>query len=113
MKTPTESSVAETPAQGQMQGVAAVALGSASSTRDITEDEEYEKFVESMVQHCRCTGQPRPCDGVLAGGLCDNIQDDDCGDGHEPETCPTCHGSGQYDDCTPCPDCDGDGTCPW
>lgn len=39
--------------------------------------------------------------------------DDEQGEGHEPETCPTCRGSGQYDDCTPCPDCDGDGTCPW
>lgn len=26
--------------------------------------------------------------------------------------CPTCGGSGQYDDCTPCPDCD-DGMIDW
>lgn len=26
--------------------------------------------------------------------------------------CPTCHGSGQYDDCTPCPNCD-DGMIDW
>lgn len=46
---------------------------------------EYQAFVESMVPHCRCANN-RPCDGVLAGGLCDDIQDDpldeeeDCGD---------------------------------
>ena len=67
--------VATAPESGATPGVAAVATCSASS-RDITEDEEYQKFVESMVQYCRCTGQPRPCDGVLAGGLCDNIHDD-------------------------------------
>lgn len=76
MKNQNGESVEKIFEEVAMQGVAAVALGSASSTRDITECEEYEKFVESMVQYCRCTGQPRPCDGVLAGGLCDNIHDD-------------------------------------
>lgn len=38
--------------------------------------EEYEKFIESMVPHCHCDTQHRPCDGVLAGGLCDNIHDE-------------------------------------
>lgn len=37
---------------------------------DPCETEEYQKFVESMVPHCRCEFD-RPCDGVLAGGLCD------------------------------------------
>lgn len=41
-----------------------------------TEAEAYEKFVESMVPHCHCDAQYRPCDGVLAGGLCDNQHDD-------------------------------------
>ena len=91
----------------------AVDVGSDSSApADMTDDPQYQAWVESMAKHCRCA-HDRPCDGVLAGGLCDDIQDDDCGDGHEPETCPSCHGSGQYDDCTPCPDCDGDGTSPW
>lgn len=39
--------------------------------------EEYQRFVESMVEHCRCEFD-RPCDGVLAGGLCDDRK-------HEPE----------------------------
>jgi len=42
---------------------------------DPTESEDYAKFVESMVPHCHCTGQNRPCDGVLAGGVCDNIHE--------------------------------------
>lgn len=70
---------------------------------DMTEDPAYHAWVESMAIHCRCS-HDCPCDGVLAGGICDDIQDDDC---------PTCHGSGQYDDATPCPDCDGDGSAPW
>ena len=44
--------------------------------------EAYEKFVESMVPHCRCDAEYRPCDGVLAGGLCDNFhpRDELCDD---------------------------------
>ena len=47
---------------------------------------EYQLFVEQMAQHCRCTPlSDRPCAGVLAGGLCDDMhwdpehtdQDDD------------------------------------
>lgn len=33
-------------------------------------DEEYQKFVNSMVEHCHCE-YDKPCEGVLAGGLCD------------------------------------------
>jgi hypothetical protein len=47
-----------------------------SASEDIFNSEEYAKFVESMVPHCHCRSQDRPCDGVLAGGLCDNIQDE-------------------------------------
>jgi len=41
------------------------------------EEEEYEKFVQSMVAHCHCCSSNKPCDGVLAGGICDNIQEDE------------------------------------
>ena len=38
----------------------------------MSEDEEYQRWVESMVKHCSCTGNNScPCDGVLAGGPCD------------------------------------------
>lgn len=47
-------------------------------------------------------------DGALTGG------DDEYYEGTaHSEDCPTCRGSGQYDDATPCPDCDGDGSQPW
>lgn len=38
---------------------------------------EYERFVQSMVPHCHCAERYRPCDGVLAGGICDNMGHDD------------------------------------
>lgn len=47
------------------------------SPRDITEDESYQLFIESMIPFCHCSSQYCPCDGVLAGGLCDGIVDDE------------------------------------
>jgi len=38
--------------------------------------EEYARFVDSMVRFCKCAERHRPCDGVLAGGMCDRIKDD-------------------------------------
>lgn len=54
-------------------GASSVIAGSASE--EIFNSEEYAKFVESMVSYCHCA-HDRPCDGVLAGGLCDNIHDE-------------------------------------
>ncbi|WP_043585349.1 hypothetical protein [Geminisphaera colitermitum] len=42
---------------------------------DMTDDPEYQAWVESMAQHCRCRSGDVPCAGVLAGGLCDEIDD--------------------------------------
>lgn len=40
---------------------------------------EYQKFVEEMARECKCEPPgERPCDGILAGGLCDMR-------GNEPE----------------------------
>lgn len=39
-------------------------------------DAEYEKFVQSMLPYCHCEEHYRPCDGVLAGGICDDIHDE-------------------------------------
>jgi hypothetical protein len=52
-------------------GVSAIPhhVGPAKSDEQIY-DEEYAKFVASMVQYCKCEID-QPCDGVLAGGLCD------------------------------------------
>lgn len=38
-----------------------------------SEEDSYAAFVESMAQHCHCSPQLRPCDGVLCGGVCDGI----------------------------------------
>lgn len=46
-----------------------------NTTNDPYQSEEYAKFVESMVQHCHCKESNRPCDGVLSGGLCDDVQE--------------------------------------
>lgn len=41
---------------------------------DPYKSEQYQKFVESMAQYCHCEpASNRPCDGVLAGGLCDGM----------------------------------------
>lgn len=40
------------------------------------ETKEYQAFVDEMVKHCWCDGD-RPCDGVLAGGLCDGIDEEE------------------------------------
>lgn len=35
---------------------------------------EYDAFVQSMAKHCQCLPlEHRPCEGVLAGGLCDRL----------------------------------------
>lgn len=48
----------------------------AKEPEDFTQRSDYQAFVQSMVVHCRCRSGDRPCAGVLAGGLCDDIQDD-------------------------------------
>lgn len=44
---------------------------------DMASDPEYQAFVEGQLKHCRCASRYAPCDGVLAGGMCDDMQDDD------------------------------------
>lgn len=57
------------------ESLKAQAPGSESQAPDITDDPQYQAFVESMVPHCRCRSSDVPCAGVLAGGLCDGIED--------------------------------------
>lgn len=42
---------------------------------DPYQTEEYARFVESMIPLCHCRESNRPCDGVLAGGVCDGVQE--------------------------------------
>jgi hypothetical protein len=46
-----------------------------SASGEITDDPEYQAWVESMAKHCRCRNGDVPCDGVLAGGPCDEMPD--------------------------------------
>ena len=48
-----------------------------ATATDPFESEEYQRFVESMVPYCHFKASNCPCDGVLAGGLCDRITDDE------------------------------------
>ena len=41
---------------------------------EMADDPEYQAWVETMARHCRCS-HDCPCAGVLAGGLCDGLQD--------------------------------------
>jgi len=43
---------------------------------DPFQSEEHQRFVAAMGEHCQCRAGDCPCDGVLAGGPCDMIQDD-------------------------------------
>lgn len=43
--------------------------------RNWREVHEYERFVFSLVKMCRCeVPNPCPCDGLLAGGPCDEVK---------------------------------------
>ena len=37
------------------------------------DDPSYQDLVVELAKECRCPGD-RPCDGLLAGGLCDSAQ---------------------------------------
>lgn len=49
----------------------------------LTATEEEQAFFETMAQFCKCRSGDCPCDGVLAGGICDDVQDRDVDD--EPD----------------------------
>lgn len=70
MKPTNETDVTDSPediARGSLQQ-----HGSADPTCDVA----YQSFVESMVKHCHCRANNCPCDGVLAGGPCDMVQEE-------------------------------------
>jgi len=71
----------------------------AERVKALNEREEYEAFVRSMIEHCHCEpADLRPCDGVLAGGVCDGAKEepekprctcwDEPGDADCEEHCP-------------------------
>jgi len=42
------------------------------------ETPEYQAFLSEMAKHCKCCPENCPCDGVLAGGLCDRMECSRC-----------------------------------
>lgn len=59
------------------------------------DDPDYQKFVEELAEKCTCTPcGARPCDGLLAGGLCDDMHPDD--DWHDQDD-----QDDFWDDCEP------------
>lgn len=34
------------------------------------------EWIEEAAKHCRCADLWKPCEGVLAGGVCDELEDD-------------------------------------
>ena len=59
----------------------------------MTETQARQQLIEELALQCTCTPlSDRPCDGLLAGGLCDNLQmgrgsdvDDDPESEHDEE----------------------------
>jgi hypothetical protein len=81
---------------------------------DPHDTDEYRAFVAEQAKHCRCcrdcTNADIPCAGVLAGGVCDEVdpfglcttaevdgydEDDDPQDDFDPLACPGCGGNCQ------------------
>ena len=56
--------------------VAALEHLEAIESVDMTADPEYQAFVEVQRKFCRCSDIHAPCDGVLAGGMCDDFQEE-------------------------------------
>lgn len=40
---------------------------------DPEDAEAYSAWIDSLTAQCTCEGVDRPCDGLLAGGLCDDL----------------------------------------
>lgn len=38
---------------------------------------EYAAFVAESCKHCHCREDIRPCDSVLAGGICDGVTEEE------------------------------------
>jgi hypothetical protein len=44
---------------------------------NVTDDPSYQELVAELAKECTCTPVGnRPCDGLLAGGLCDDLHMD-------------------------------------
>lgn len=47
----------------------------AAEIGDPESDPDYHAFVDGQLKNCRCSYRYAPCEGVLAGGRCDELSD--------------------------------------
>lgn len=52
----------------------AKAKAEAAKEEDPYESEEYQGYVAGCVPLCHCDERYKPCDGILAGGICDGLR---------------------------------------
>ena len=45
--------------------------------RERDDQHDYEMYVADAAKACRCSDLWAPCEGVLAGGVCDELYDDE------------------------------------
>lgn len=53
--------------------VASSAVVCADALPDPEDAEAYSAWLDSLANQCTCENVDRPCDGLLGGGLCDEI----------------------------------------
>ena len=52
-----------------------------NTSEEMTRDPHYAAWIAELAKVCTCTPpSERPCDGLLAGGLCDDRHTDERGD---------------------------------
>lgn len=47
------------------------------------EQHERDLWIAEAAGHCRCADLWKPCEGVLAGGICDELTEDEDGEGED------------------------------
>lgn len=52
---------------------------------DTLEEEERQRYVAAAAEHCHCRAIHGPCEGVLTGGICDNVQDKEPWHSHDDD----------------------------
>jgi hypothetical protein len=71
-----------------------------TTTCEPHKDPAYQAMVEELAKQCRCS-HDQPCDGLLAGGLCDDLQwdksEEECDHEYVKHRCVKCGNSTNED----------------
>src|SRR5687767_6192970 len=54
----------------RVKGIQNEVVAQIGETMNPSESKAYQALVDELAKKCTCTGIDRPCDGLLAGGLC-------------------------------------------